>query len=227
LRNKAPLADGAIEGPNAGYANTGFIGFLLVLVAFGQDALGPTLDTTILTVCVLLAVAIVLIESSLDKGSHWMRLVPEVGRSLLRNPLLAAPALGTMVPIAGLALPHPFEIFLDLLGGAASPCALVALGLFLAERRETTERDTGTTVLLILLKLVGQPVVTWFMATSVFGLSPLLTHTAVLLAAHPTGTGPFMLAELYRRGAGVTSSVVFGSTLASVLTISGYLAWVV
>jgi predicted permease len=65
------------------------------------------------------------------------------------------------------------------------------------------------------------------MATAVFGLSPLLTHTAVLLAALPTGTGPFMLAELYRREAGLTSSVVFGSTLASIVTISGYLAWAV
>ena len=82
----------------------------------------------------------------------------------------------------------------------------------------------GSSALLVGLKLVLQPAATWLLATSVFGLSPLLTHTAVLLAALPTGTGPFMLAEFYRREAGVTSTVVLASTVVSLATISAYLA---
>ena len=115
---------------------------------------------------------------------------------------------------------------MKLLGGAASPCALVALGLFMAEKRQSAERDIGSAALLVGLKLVMQPVVTWILATVVFGLSPLLTHAAVLLAALPTGTGPFMLAEFYRREADVTSNVVLASTVVSVLTVSGYVALV-
>lgn len=56
------------------------------------------------------------------------------------------------------------------------------------------------------------------------GGSPLLTHAAVLLAALPTGTGRFMLAELYRREVDVTSNSVLVSTVVWVLTVSGYLA---
>ncbi|RVR01195.1 AEC family transporter, partial [Enterobacter hormaechei] len=37
---------------------------------------------------------------------------------------------------------------------------------------------------------------------------PLLVHTAVLLAALPTGTGPFMLAEFYRREASTRCEVI-------------------
>ena len=227
MRRSRPLADAAIDGLNAGYANTGFIGFPLVLVALGRDALGPTLVATVLTVCVLFAVAVVLIESSIETEAQWGRLALKVGGSLLRNPLLVSLVLGALVSVTGLTLPVPVESYLDVLGAAASPCALVALGLFLAERREPAAGDAGATFLLVGLKLVARPTVTWIMATAVFGLSPLLTHTAVLLAALPTGTGPFMLAELYRREAGLTSSVVFGSTLASIVTISGYLAWAV
>ncbi|MBV8796070.1 MAG: AEC family transporter, partial [Hyphomicrobiales bacterium] len=135
-----------------------------------------------------------------------------------------APALGALFLLSGLALPTAADTFLKLLGGAASPCALVALGLFLAAKRESSENDVGATALLVGLKLVLQPATTWLLATSVFGLSPLLTHTAVLLAALPTGTGPFMLAEFYRREAGVTSTVVLASTVASLATISAYLA---
>lgn len=226
LRRSRPLADATIDGLNAGYANTGFLGFPLALVVLGREAMGPTLVATIITVCILFAVAIVLIESSLETETRPLRLAIKVGRSLLRNPLLIAPALGTLVPFLGLGLPAPAESFLTLLGGAASPCALVALGLFLGERQAGAAPDTGSLVLLVGFKLVLQPVVTWVLAAAVFGLSPMLTQTAVLLAALPTGTGPFMLAELYRREAGVTSSVVLASTVASVLTISGYLAMV-
>lgn len=224
LQRAGPLADAVLDGLNAGYANTGFLGFPLVLVAFGREAMGPTLVATILTVCVLFALAIVLIEMSLQTERHCVRLALRVGQSLLKNPLLVAPALGSLVPLLGLSLPASAESFLTLLGGAASPCALVALGLFLAEERQVARPNHEFTALLVGFKLILQPVVTWVLATAVFGLSPMLTQTAVLLAALPTGTGPFMLAELYRRDASVTSSVILVSTIASILTVSGYLA---
>lgn len=224
LRRLSHLADAAIDGLNAGYANTGFIGFPLALVTLGRNAMAPTLIATIITVCVLFAAAIVLIEIGLQTEPRRKRLAMKVGRSLLRNPLLLAPALGALIPLTGLGIAAPIESFLKLLGGAASPCALVALGLFLAEKREASVPTTGSAGFLVALKLVAQPIVAWVLASVVFGLTPLLTHAAVLLAALPTGTGPFMLAELYRREAGVTSKVVLVSTVASILTVSGYLA---
>jgi predicted permease len=51
-----------------------------------------------------------------------------------------------------------------------------------------------------------------------------LTQSATLLAALPTGTGPFMLAEFYNREAAVTSRVILISTVFSILTVSAYLA---
>ena len=61
-----------------------------------------------------------------------------------------------LVPLLGLGVPAPVEAFLKLLGGAASPCALVALGLFLAERRgaERGARSRHTIMWLAGLKLV-------------------------------------------------------------------------
>jgi malonate transporter and related proteins len=225
LRHRARhLADAAIDGLNAAYANTGFIGFPLAFVALGGDAVAPTMIATIITVCLLFAVAIILIELGLQTETRGLRLLMKVGRTLIRNPLLIAPLAGAIIPLAGLTVPAPVESFLKLLGGAASPCALVALGLFLAAKRDSSEREAGSTVVLVVCKLVVQPVIAWVLATVVFGLTPLLTHAAVLLAALPTGTGPFMLAEFYRREASVTSNVVLVSTIISVLTVSGYLA---
>ncbi|MDX7952489.1 AEC family transporter [Lichenihabitans sp. Uapishka_5] len=222
-RRPRPLADATLDALNAAYANTGFVGFPLALAALGPTALPPTLIATILTVCVLFAVAIVLIEVGLQTEAHPARLAAKVARSLGRNPLLVAPVLGALVPLAGLGVPASAEQFLKLLGGAASPCALVALGLFLAEPRPSQPGTAGGTAGLVGLKLLAQPVLTYGCAR-VLALPAPLTHAAVLLAALPTGTGPFMLAEFYRREAAVTARVILASTLLSVFTVAAYLA---
>lgn len=224
-RCRRDLADATIEGLNAGYANTGFIGFPLALATLGREAMAPTLIATIITVCVLFSAAIVLIEIGRRTKSSPLLLALEVGRSLIRNPLLVAPAAATLIPLFGLRVPDPAESFLKLLGAAASPCALVALGLFLARERNPRSGDSGLMALLVGLKLLGQPAIAWLCAAALFHLSPALTHAAVLLAALPTGTGPFMLAEFYGRDAEITASVVLISTIASVFTISAYLAF--
>jgi malonate transporter and related proteins len=226
LRRPRHIADAAIDGLNAAYANTGFVGFPLAVAVLGQGALPATLVATIITVCILFAVALVLIEFGVQAERHPVRMLAKVGGSLVRNPLLLAPVLGALVLVSGLAVPAPLEHFLKLLGSAASPCALVALGLFLAEKRPKAARsdDTfGAAALLVTLKLVAQPLLTWLLAVHAFHLAPPLVHAAVLLAALPTGTGPFMLAEFYRREASLTSAVVLASTIVSLVTITAYL----
>jgi malonate transporter and related proteins len=217
------LADAAIDGLNASYANTGFIGFPLVLSLVGDTGMGPTLIATILTVCVLFAIAIILIEGGLQSQTRRRDIALKTARALIKKPLLVAPALGALVMVSGVSLPAPVHAFLKLLGGAASPCALIALGLFLAGTTAQKGAQVKTAGILVGLKLIAQPIVTWLIAAPLLNLAPAATHTAVLLAALPTGTGPFMLAEFYGREASLTSRVVLASTVLSVPTISAYL----
>lgn len=236
LRGPRHLADVSIDGLNAGYGNTGFIGFPLSLIVFGRGSLGLTTIAAIITVCLLFAVAIIIIEIGLQTEVRPAHLLLKVGRSLIRNPLLVAPVLGSAWAATSIAMPTSAETFLHLLGDAASPCALVALGLFLGERRGAPAGESAVgnapaeglsgTVLLVALKLILQPVLAWVLATQVFRLAPGLTHLVVVLAALPTGTGPFMLAEFYNREATVTARSILFSTIGSLVTVSAYLAWV-
>lgn len=225
LWQRHSLADAAIDSLNASYANTGFMGFPLVLAVLGQQAMAATLIATIITVCILFGVAIILIEVGLQSKARGRDIVWKTALSLAKNPLLIAPALGAVVMLAGIPLPQPVESYLKLMGGAASPCALVALGLFLAQnsgRRPTAGNTVQVT--LVVLKLFIHPAVTWVIAFPLLGLSPAVGGTAVLLAALPTGTGPFMLAEFYEREALLTGRVVLITTILSVATLSLYLA---
>jgi predicted permease len=219
------LADAAIDALNASYANTGFVGFPLVASLVGDSGLAPTLVATILTVCVLFAIAIILIEGGLQQEGRRRDIALKTLASLVKNPLLLAPVLGALVMISGFPLPAPVHSFLKLLGGAASPCALIALGLFLAGTPAGEARQrTSTATILVALKLIVQPALTWLIAGPLLHLPPLAAHAAVLLAALPTGTGPFMLAEFYGREASLTGRVVLASTILSIFTISTYLA---
>jgi predicted permease len=214
------LADASVDAIAASYPNTGYIGFPLGLIAFGPASLTPTTIATILVACVLFALAIVLIEIGLQTERTPHKLALKVLGSLARNPLIVSPIAGVLLASTHVALPQSAETFLKLLSGAASPCALVSLGLFLAEKRPAETGSRGISLVLTAIKLLVQPALAWWLAARVFGLSPSLVEMSVVLAALPTGTGPFMLAEFYRREAHITSRTILLSTVGSVVTLS-------
>jgi malonate transporter len=223
---RRPLADAALDGLSAAYGNTAFMGFPILAAALGPSGLAAAMIATLLTACVLFAVAIVLIEIGLQEEVRPHRLALTVGAQLLRNPLVIAPLVGVAVAAAGLAIPGPVDKAVKMLAGAASPCALVTIGLFLGAKRAPGGQrgDATASVILVGLKLVLQPVLAFGLAAWL-RLPPTLTHAVVLLAAMPTGAGPFMLAEFYGREAGVTSRTILISTIASAVTLSVCIAF--
>jgi malonate transporter len=213
-----PWVDSSIDSLSACYANTGFIGIPLCALALGPASLQPSIIATILTVCALFAGSIVLIEVGLHRGARLWPIVRRVSLSLLRNPLLVAPVLGTLCAALGVHVAAAVQQFLKLLGASASPCALVGLGLFLGAGHLRRERLALSG--LVAAKLLLQPLLTGWLAFRVFALPPVWAESAVLLAALPTGTGPFMLAEYYRRDGAMISNVILVSTALSVLSVS-------
>ncbi|MCF7200584.1 AEC family transporter [Pseudomonas oligotrophica] len=216
---RQPLVDASLDALGASYANTGYIGFPLCLLVLGDAALQPALVATLIVVCVLFAIALACVETGLHAGQGLGATLRKVSWALARNPLVVAPLLGIAWAAGGLELPTGLRTLLDLLGAAAAPCALVSLGLFLANTQPTATKVSGVWPL-VALKLAVQPLLTWYLAAEVFELEPVWVQSALLLSALPTGTGPYMLAELYGREGGRVSRVVLYSTLGSLVTLS-------
>ena len=223
-RSGRRIADASILGLDASYANVGFMGIPVCLLVFGEAGIPPAIIATLFTACLLFAFAIVMIELDLQRAGSLWRTARKVLVSLVRNPLLVAPAAGLAVGMTGLALPAPVERFATLLGSAASPCALVCIGLFLAQERGVTGNATMLG-LLVGMKLVLQPAVTALLAFQLLTMPPDWARAAVLLSALPIGSGPFTLAHLYRLEVGVTSGAILASHLGSVVTVTLLLAW--
>ncbi|WP_268800817.1 AEC family transporter [Pseudomonas huanghezhanensis] len=211
------FADASIDALSASYANTGYIGIPLCVMVLGEGGLEPALIASLLVVCVLFGLALVCIEIGLQSERRVHRIVLKVLAALAKNPLVVSPILGACWASTGAPLPGALDKFLHLLGAATTPCALISLGLFLAHKQQGPRQGTS---LLVLIKLIAHPLLTWFLAYRVFQLPPLWAGSALLLSALPTGTGPFMLAEYYKREASVVSSTILISTLGSLVTLS-------
>ncbi|MCB1897125.1 MAG: AEC family transporter [Zoogloeaceae bacterium] len=220
MRQSRRLADASIDGLSAAYANTGFLGIPLCMLVLGDDGLLPAVIATLIVACALFAVGVVLVEISLQQEKHPLRALAKVSRALAGNPLVIAPVLGAFWAVGGALLPPALESILSILGAAATPCALVSLGAFLALKQEGRREGTAG---LVIAKLFVQPLVTGILAFRVFELPALWAHSALLLSALPTGTGPYMLASLYGREAAVVGRVILLTTLGSLVTLSACL----
>jgi len=215
------LAEATIDATAASYPNTGYIGLPLCALTFGLGNIGPAMLAAVLTVSANFAVSIVLIEASAQAEKNVLACIRNLLRSLVKSPLIVAPILAGLISASGYELPQGVAQSIKLLGGSASPCALVAIGLFLSIKQE--KGNLAVSIELVLLKLVAQPIIAWYLAYHVFDMPELWAKSAVLLCALPTGTGPFMLAELYRKGAGIASRTILISTIGSVVTLSFWL----
>lgn len=222
-RSGRTLADRSIHGLGASFSNAGFMGIPLCRLALGEESLVPAVIVTVMTASILFAVAIVIIESDLQAEFGFARTAVKVARTLIRNPLLVAPAAGALFAISGLTMPASLASFTKLLGGAATPCALIALGLFLAERKINFE--PAVIARLVGLKLLMQPAVAGALAFGVVSLPPIWAKTALLMSALPTGTGPFILSRVYAREGSSISGTILVSTVLSFATVSGLLFW--
>src|ERR1700743_904918 len=226
LANGHHLTDSSIDGLNAGYANVGYIGFPLCELIFGHQSLALVTIATIITISILFAIAIILVEIGLQVERRPHRLLLKIGKAWIRTTLLVAPLLAAVWSTFHTPVPEAARTVLDLVGTAASPCALVSLGLFLAARHRGSRSSRPVAMTLAVLKLIVQPGIVAICAYGIFKLPPVPAAIVVLLSALPTGTGPFMVAEFYKREAVVTSGTILFTTIASVVSLTACLALV-
>ncbi len=218
------LQDMAVDGLNASYANTAYIGFPLLLLALGPESRPFVAIAATLTLVVIFASAVILIELARSHGRGISRALLFALIGVLKNPVLVSPLFGLIWWWSGIPLPRPAESFFSMLGGSASPAALAAIGMFLAERPILESATNRFSIALTAIKLGIHPAITAYLAWHVFMLPPPVAITAIALAALPTGTGPFMIAEFYARDGKVTAGTVLVSTLLSVLTLAAILS---
>lgn len=210
---KRTLAEAAICALAAAWGNVGYMGVPLLIAAYGEARALPSVLATVLDTLILQSVTILLIERG-GTGGGGLKLM---SRAVARNPLILAVAAGALVAGLRLELPAPVAGFLALLGPAASPGALVALGATL--RASALGHDTRLLAGVTAAKLVLLPMVAWLVLRAVPVpddlAAPLLVTTAL-----PSAATVFVIAQRYRILERLTAAVVFLSHLVGIVTLT-------
>jgi malonate transporter len=131
LIRRIGIEQAAVEAQCAVIGNTGFLGVPMLVVLMGPDAAGPVLMVLALDLIVFSSLIVILITGSRD-GRMSLGVLKTVGLGLVKNPMIVSITLGLAWSGTGWAVPGPVNEFLAILGAAATPGALFAIGASLA-----------------------------------------------------------------------------------------------
>ena len=204
----------------ATFSNSVYLGIPLFETAFGVLSAQPVILIALMTNILLVGGSLVALQMMSGEG------VSSTIKETLTNPMLLAIAAGIGVSAFGFPISAALDQLLSLLGQAASPVALFALGMTLGKSSESVV--SGSTQWIIVgLKLLIHPLLVWVACVYVFGADAFNTQAAVLIAAIPAGAMVHVVAT--RRGVFVRESaaIILLSTLIAMMTLSAVLEWMV
>ena len=213
----------AVQNMGAIFANTGYMGIPLAITAFGREAALPAILLTIVNGALIMGLYILWIEAQRSTASHRLHVARDAlwASSARRWCCRRSPA--SCAPAFAIEVPAPLLTFCDIMGAAAPPAALFAMGLFMVGK--SFKGDLIEVSAMSALKLVLHPLATFAVVLWLIPVDPDWRRVLLLLAALPTGSLVFVLAsqnDTYVRRA---TGIILGSTLASVVTLSWVLVY--
>lgn len=213
------IAESTIKALSAAYGNIGYMGPGLALLAFGDEAAVPVALIFCFENIMHFAMAPAMMALSGDDRSPPLMLALGVVRKIALHPFIISTFIGVAAAYFEFRPPLPAERLLEYLARAAAPCALFAMGVTLALR--PLNRIPAEMAPIAVLKLVVHPLLCWVVLSWVGNFSPEWVYSAVLLAALPTATNVFVIAQQYNVWVQRASASVLITTAASVGTVTG------
>jgi predicted permease len=137
-------------------------------------------------------------------------------RQVATNPLILACLVGGFLNLTGIGLPPVIGDMLRILGRAALPLGLLAVGAALdLEAARKGKRISG---LASLLKLAGLPALAYGLCLA-FGAEGVALSVGVLFAAVPTATSAYILARQLGGDAGFMANLCTLQTLLALISL--------
>ncbi|OYX44908.1 MAG: malate transporter [Rhodobacterales bacterium 32-67-9] len=222
LLRKVSIPEASIEAQCAVIGNTGFLGVPMLTVLLGPAAAGPVLMVLAIDLIVFSSLFTLIITAARE-GHVSPRIVKVLSIGLLKNPMIVSMVAGLLWSSTRQPLPAPADEFLAMLGAAATPGALFAIGASLASK--SAER-VSVALWLTFDKLVLHPVAVAVAALYLFDVDPFAAGVMIAAAALPVAGNVYILARHYRVAPHRVSASILFSTAISIVTVSVVIAWI-
>ncbi|MCH2076376.1 MAG: AEC family transporter [Rhodobacteraceae bacterium] len=218
----AKVEEIAVEAQVAVIGNVGFLGIPMLVLLLGDQAIGPVMMVLAVDLIFFGSLIVILITGSRD-GRMSLGILRTVGIGLISNPMIVSMSLGLLWAATGFPIPGPLEETVSILGSAATPGALFAIGASLASKAVSKLAVTGY---LSFFKLVVHPAAVAYAALVLFEVEPYAAGVMIAAASLPVAGNVFILAQHYGVAPARVSASILISTAISVVTVSLVIGWV-
>ncbi|MEM1352417.1 MAG: AEC family transporter [Pseudomonadota bacterium] len=210
------VATTAVEAQCAAIGNVGFLGIPMLALLLGEAAIAVIMMALAVDLIVFSSLIVILITGSRD-GRLSPGILRTVALGLIKNPMIVAIVLGLAWSALALPIPAPMNEFLAILGGAATPGALFAIGASLASK--SAER-VSIALWLSFCKLGLHPALVAIGVLILFPVDPYTAAVVISASALPVAGNVYILAQHYGVAPQRVSAAILLSTAISIVTVS-------
>lgn len=215
------VAEAAVEAQCSVIGNVGFLGIPMLALLMGPEAVAPIIIILSVDLIVFSSLIVILITGSRG-GGVGPAILGTVLLGLLKNPMIVSIVLGLAWSSSGWTMPAPAEEFLSILGAAATPGALFAIGASLASK--SAER-LSVAATISAFKLFIHPAAVALCALVIWPVEPFAAKVMVAASALPVAGNVYILAQHYKVAPQRVSAAILVSTAISVVTVAAAIAW--
>ncbi|MEO6395988.1 MAG: AEC family transporter [Devosia sp.] len=209
------------SGFAAMFTNTVLIGIPVLQRAYGDAALPTVFSIIAFHAPALITIGMLVMELSRRDGAPLHQALAAALLRVVQNPLLWGVGLGLLANRLGVVLPEPGTAFLGMMSAAVLPAALFGLGGALNEYR--LSENWAQASAMAVFKLLIHPIIAYVLMIHVLHVPMEIARYGILLAAMPSGINAYVFATYYDRAVNVATNTVLITTLASIVTITGWL----
>ena len=190
-----------------------YVGLSVALSVYGVDGLAAAAVAVAVVVPLVNLLSVAALARFAANGAPSWRQVPG---QIARNPLIAACALGIVLNLTGLGLPPVIGPLLEILGRAALPLGLLAVGANLDFAAALAGGRAVATA--VGLKLVVLPLIT-VAACWVWQVEAMAAFVAVLFNGTPAAPSSYILARQLGGDARLMAGIITVQTALAVVTL--------
>ena len=212
------VAQGVILALGAAHGNIGYLGITLVVVLLGPPAVAAMSMAVAVDFILFVPLTLVILELSRSRQSSKLGTVIYASKTLVANPFVISIFVGLSLSYLGVGIQKNIDDFLNILGMAAVPAALFALGVTLFG--QPLGSDWMEIGFLGVLKLLVHPLLVLGLSLYVFELPSNLIAAATLLAALPIANNVFIIATRYDMRVRVVSGAILVSTTLALVSFN-------
>jgi predicted permease len=196
------------------FVNAGNYGLPLILFAFGQEGLARA--AFYFTMSAIFTQTLGIFVAARGRASAREALL-----NVFKMPIVYAAVLALIFNLAHIGVPEFLMKSIDLAKDAAVPVMLVILGIELA--RVTVENDRSVVALATITKLMLVPVFAFPLA-ALMGMTGVTRAVCIVESSMPTAVMASIVAVEFDARPKLVTSIIFATTLASIVTLTVLLA---